>query len=287
MPHLFLNGRIIDEGEARVSTEDRGLLMGDGLFESVRCYGGRPFRLGAHLARMRASAEFLRLRVPAEDGAIAGAIGELAGLNGCPEAYVRITLTRGVAARGARLEAGGEPTLVIHVRALTPYPAEQYRHGAKLIVSRYRQSSSSPLARHKCCNYLLYLLARQEAMDAGANGAALLNELGQVTEEAFSNIFLVREGRVTTPPVHCGLLPGIARAAVIELAGRLGIVCAERPVPAAELFDADEMFLTNSLMEVMPVKSVDKRALRAAAPGVVTQRLAEAYRELVQGETAC
>lgn len=284
MSHLFLNGRIIDEDSARVSTEDRGLLMGDGLFESIRAYGGKPFRMAAHLARMRGSAEFLRLRVPASDEEISSAVAELCRLNACPDAYIRITLTRGISTRGARLDAGGEPTLIIHVRALTPYPAEQYRHGAKLIVSRYRQNSASPLARHKCCNYLLYLLARQEAMDSSANGAVLLNELGQVTEEAFSNIFLVRDGRLTTPPAHCGLLAGIARAVVIERAAALGIPCEERPVPADGLFDADELFLTNSLMEVMPVKSVDKRAPRVPAPGPVTQRMAEAYREQVRAE---
>lgn len=284
MPHLFLNGRMVDEGDARVSTEDRGLLMGDGLFESVRCYGGKPFRMGGHLARLRSSAEFLRLRVPASDDELAGAVDELCRLNACPEAYIRITLTRGVSTRGARLDAGGDPTLIIHARTLTPYPAEQYRHGAKLIVSRYRQNSASPLARHKCCNYLLYLLARQEAMDASANGAVLLNELGQVTEEAFSNLFLVRDGALVTPPVHCGLLPGIARAVVIELCARLGIPCDERPIPASDLFEADELLLTNSLMEVMPVKSVDKRSPRAPAPGPLTQRLAEAYREQVRAE---
>ncbi len=283
MACLYLNGVIAEESAARLSTEDRGLLMGDGLFESIRAYGGRPFRLGAHLARLRASAEVFRLRVPASDEEIASAIGELTRRNECPEAYVRLTLTRGAAARGARLDVPREPTFVIHARPLTPYPEEQYRRGARLIVSRYRQSSASPLARHKTCNYLLYLLARQEALEGGANGAVLLNELGQATEEAFSNLFIVRAGRLATPPPHCGLLPGIARAAVIELAATLDLPCDERPIPAGELFEAEEMFTTNSLMEVMPVKALDKRPF-AVAPGPVTARVMQAYRELVGTE---
>ena len=280
MAYVFLNGEIVAEEAARVASGDRGLLLGDGLFESLRAYRGKVFRLAAHLARLRASADFLRLSVPCADERIAGSISELIRLNACAEAYVRITLTRGASARGLRLDGQGPATLLIHVRPIAPYPAEQYRHGAKLILSTVRQNSANPLARHKTLSYLLYLLARQEATDAGANGALLLNELGQVAEESAANIFLAREGKLITPPAHCGLLPGIARAVVMELARAQGIALEERPAPAAELFDAEELFLTNSLMEVMPVRQVDRRALPHKAPGPVTARLMQAYRGL-------
>jgi len=278
MSHVYLNGKVLEESAAALSPHERGFLYGDGLFETMRAYSGRIFRLGEHLARLRASAEFLRLRVPSTDAEIGDAIAGLIKADACPDAYARLTLTRGAAGRGMRLEPPDAPTLLIVVRPLQPYPADHYRHGLKLIISAYRQSSHNPLARHKTLNYLLYLLARQEATDAGANGALLLNELGQVTEESAANIFLVRDGGLVTPPAHCGLLPGIARGVVMKLAKGEGIAVEERPVAAGELFDAEELFLTNSLMEVMPVRHLDRRPLARKAPGPVTLRMMEAYR---------
>lgn len=280
MPFLFLNGRIVDAAEAALSPEDRGFLLGDGLFETLRAYGGKVFRLGAHLGRLRASAEFFRLSLPYSDEQIEQTIADLLLRNACPEAYVRITLTRGCEVRTLRLDTQSPPTVLIAARALSPYPPEQYRSGAKLIISKYRQNSASPLARHKNLNYLLFLLARQEAADQGANGAILLNEHGQVTEESLSNLFAVRDGTMLTPPVHCGLLPGVTRATVLELAAEMGLECRETPIAAGEIFDCDEVFLTNSLMEIMPVRTVDKRPLRTPAPGALTLRLMDAYQAL-------
>jgi branched-chain amino acid aminotransferase len=285
MASVFLNGAIIEESSARVAAGDRGLLLGDGLFESMRAYRGKVFRLGAHLLRLRASAAFLRLTVPSTEEQIAEGIAELVRLNSCPEAYVRVTLTRGALAQGLRLDGAGPATLLIHARPIHAQPAEQYRNGAKLIISTARQGSGNPLARHKTLSYLLYLIARQEATDVGANGAILLNEHGQVTEESVSNLFLARDGALLTPPTHCGLLPGVTRAAVLELARAEGIPAEERPIAAGELFDAGEIFLTNSLMEVMPVRSVDRRQIGDAAPGPMTRRIQELYRAAVEAES--
>ena len=285
MPCVFLNGEIIAESAARVAAGDRGLLLGDGLFESMRAYRGKVFRLAAHLERLRASAAFLRLAVPCADEEIARRIAELIGLNACPEAYVRVTLTRGAAAKGLRLDGAGPATLLIHARPLQPYPAEHYRNGQRLVISTVRQNSGNPLARHKTLSYLLYLVARQEATDAGANGAILLNEHGQVAEESVSNVFLARGGALLTPPAHCGLLPGITRGAVLELARAEAIPTEERPIPAGELFDAEEIFLTNSLMEIMPVRSVDRRQIGGAAPGPITKRVQALYRAAVDAES--
>lgn len=281
MPHVYLNGKVLEESAAALSPNERGFLYGDGLFETMRAYGGRIFRLEAHLARLRASAEFLRLRVPAADAEIGDAVAQLIKADSCPDAYVRLTLTRGASGRGMRLEQPENPTLLIIARPLQPHPEDHYRHGVKVIISSLRQSSHNPLARHKTLNYMLCLLARQEATDAGANGAILLNELGQVAEESAANVFLARNGMLITPPPHCGLLPGIARAKVMDLAGAQGVPVEERPVSPAELFDADEIFLTNSLMEVMPVRQVDKRALKSKAPGPITAALMQAYRSAV------
>jgi len=285
MAGVFLNGEIVEESDARISAGDRGLLLGDGLFESMRAYRGKVFRLSAHLQRLRASAAFLRLSLPCSDEPIERSISELTRLNSCPEAYVRMTLTRGASVRGLRLDGAGPSTLLIQARPIQAPPAEQYRNGAKLIISSARQNSANPLARHKTLSYLLYLLARQEATDAGANGAILLNEHGQVAEESVSNIFLARGGTLFTPPVYCGLLPGITRGVVLELAQKEGIPVEERPIAAGELFEAEEMLLTNSLMEIMPVRSVDRRSIGSAAPGQITKRIGELYRAAVEAES--
>ena len=163
MAFVFLDGEIADEESARISVSDRGLLHGDGLFETMRAYGGKLFRPAAHLARLRASAEFLRLRFDYRDAEIEEAIAKLIRRNTCPDAYVRLTVTRGTSAKGLRLDSGASPTVLINVRPLMPYPPERYRHGVKLVVSAIRQNSGSPLPRHKTLNYLPYLLARQEA----------------------------------------------------------------------------------------------------------------------------
>ena len=285
MEFVFLNGRIVAADSARVLTTDRGLLLGDGLFETMRVYGGGLFRLRAHLARLRASAAFLRLPFALSDDAVREAIGELVRRNECPDAYVRLTVTRGGQVQGLNLDDTGEPTIILHLRKLAPYPAERYRKGAKLMISTIRQNSADALACHKTLNYLANLLARQEARDADADGAILLNEAGQVTEEAVSNIFFVRGETLYTPPLHCGLLPGITRAVVMEIAAGTGIGVEERPLAAGEVCGFEEGFLTNSLMEIMPVRSVDKRALGQRAPGKLTRRLQKLYGDLVQAET--
>jgi len=251
----------------------------------MRAYGGRVFRLAAHLRRLRASAAFLRLTVPATDEQMESSISELIRLNSCTEAYVRVTLTRGASAQGLRFDGAGPATLLIHARPIQPPPTEQYRNGAKLIIGTARQNSANPLAQHKTLSYLLYLLARQEAADAGANGAILLNEHGQVAEESVSNVFLVRRGTLLTPPVYSGLLPGITRGVVLDLARTEGLPVEERPIAAGELFDAEEMFLTNSLMEIMPVRSVDRRQIGVVAPGAITKRTHALYRAAVEAES--
>jgi len=285
MASVFLNGQIIDEADAHISVNDRGLLLGDGLFETMRAYGGEVFRLSTHLARLRHSAEFLRLRFPHSDDEMQKRIGELIRLNECPNAYVRLTVTRGCEVPGLRMGGDGAPTVMACARPVAEYPKELYKSGMRLVVSAVRQNSASPLPRHKTLNYLPYLLARQDATDVGAQGAILLNEHGQLTEESVSNVFMVCDGHLVTPPVHCGLLPGVTRAVVMELAAEADIRVEERPVAPDEMFACDEMFLTNTLMEIMPVRMIDKRALHGKAPGPVTSRLREMYHALVARET--
>ena len=276
---IWANGRFADDAQPVILARDRGFLYGDGLFETLRVYDGQVFRLRQHWARLCASAAFLRIPAPWPLGQIADVVGELLHRNDHHEAVARIALTRGSSSPGLGLDGPAEPTLTVVTRPFEPYPERIYSRGADIVISRLRQNADSPLPRHKTANYLLYCLARQEARDAGANDALLLNQCGQVCETSVANIFWVREGGLYTPPVHCGLLPGITRADVLSLAQRQAIPAQEKAIQAGEIFEADEVFMTNSLMEVGPVRRIDGCRIGQEAPGPVTSRLMAAYRD--------
>lgn len=288
----FLNGCFLGEDEASVSIFDRGLLYGDGLFETLRTYGpygssvwtrGKAFRLEAHLQRLAQSAAFLQIPLPFKKDEIKEALRELLRRNGLSEAYVRITLTRGRLTGRLDLHAK-EPTLLIVTREFEPYPARLYREGMKAIISRTRRSPSSPVIQHKTLNYLPNILARAEALQSGADEAIFLNTAGFLTEATVSNLFLVKEGEVFTPPVSAGLLPGITRAVVLEICHRNSIPSREKNLRPRELARADEAFLTNSLMEIMPLCFVKGRPIGNGRVGGVTRRLRRLYRGAVKRE---
>lgn len=282
---LYLNGLVLAEEEAVLPVQDRGVLFGDGLFETVRVYSGRPFRLARHLDRLRLGCEILHIALPTEDSEIEMAIIHLYRENvGAGDAYVRVTLTGGAYDGGKRLDRPGPPNLFIIVKPYEGYPEEYYRQGMRLVVANARRNSSSPLTRIKCNNYLDTLMAKQEAWDRGADDAVFLNEQGHITEASTANIFWVRRGSVFTPEVGCGLLPGITREAVQELCEQLGLHGLEGRYLLPELCGADEAFLTVSTGEIVPVASVDGHVLEEPHPGPVTTRLSNAYHELVKRE---
>jgi len=279
----FLNGCFLWEDKASISIFDRGLLYGDGLFETLRTYGGEPFRLEAHLERLAQSAAFLQIPLPFEKDEIKGALRELLRRNGLKDAYVRITLTRGRLT--GRLDLGGkEPTLLIVVREFKPYPKRYYRLGMKAIISRIRREPRSPLLQHKTLNYLPNILARAEARESGADEALFLNTAGFLTEASVSNLFLVREGQVLTPPVSAGLLPGITRAVVLEICRRNSIPAREKNLRAREAARGDEAFLTNSLMEVMPLSFLEGKPIGGGGVGDLSRNLRRLYKEAVRRE---
>jgi len=282
MPALvYVDGGLYPPELARVSVLDRGFLYGDGLFETMRAYGGHIFHLRQHLARLAASAEVLRIPLPHSPEELAGIVNQVLARSTLSEACVRLALTRGT----DRTHGGsGSPALIIWVRAFTPGATELYERGVRVLFARYRVDSTSFLARHKTTNYLLHLMAREDAREAGAFEAILLNERGEITEGAASNLFIVRDGRVLTPLVACGLLPGITRAAVMEICAAIPVPCCERILRPGDLLAADEVFLTNSLVEVMPVTDLAGRTIGTGQPGPVTQLLAQRYRELVDKE---
>ena len=271
MTKIHLNGRLIDAGEARIDPADRGLLLADGLFETLRAYGGRPFCMDLHLARLSAGATLLGLPVPAVPE-IAAAVRDTAAANGLADASIRITLTRGVAPRGLLPPTEVAPTLMV---AAYPLPASLPTAMSACLAS-IRRNEHSPLSRIKSLAYLENILALGEAAAAGYDEAILLNTAGRIAAGSRSNLFLVLDGVVTTPPPSEGLLPGIARHTVLALAAKRGIPVQEMPVAPAEMARASEAFLTNSLLEVVPLTRLQDRLL---PEGPVTARIRQLYRD--------
>jgi branched-chain amino acid aminotransferase len=240
--------------------------------------------MAQHLDRLAASADFLGFGSSVRAERLREALDEALAQAQMAEAYVRLTVSRGVG-RGLTAPPTGQPTVMIEVRELSPYPARLYERGAELILSRYRRDETSPLSRHKTTNCLTAILAKREAAEAGRDDALLLNNRGHVAEATVSNVFIARDGRIVTPPLTAGILPGITRAAVLEICRAAGISCAEEVVTLGEVIAADEVFLTNTLMEIMPARGVAGRRVGDGAPGAITRDLARRYKRLVVTET--
>ena len=282
---VYVAGDLVPAAEARISALDAGVLLGAGLFETLRTYAGKPFRLGAHLARLRASGEFFRIFVRETDAEITATVARLLEANGVPDARVRLTATRGPLASAVDDDEAPPATLIITAGPMTPYPAELYEKGATVVVSDIRISPDDPTVYHKTTGYLRNLLALHDAHRARATEALIFNTKGRLAEGSLSNVFIVSEGRLLTPSVEEGLLAGITRAAVLELAAEVGVPAEQRPLAVREVLDADEMLLTNSIMELLPVGRVERKEIGDGLPGPVTKQLAEAYRALVIRET--
>jgi len=276
---VYLNGDLVAAEQAALPALDRGLLYGYGLFETMRSYGGRVFRLAEHYRRLEAGAEMLAIPVPLTLAALGEAVETTLARNGLADAYVRLTLTAGEA-------EGGGPSVVLFAREVTEYAPELRERGMAAVISGVRRNETSPLARVKSLNYLDNLLAREEARRSGAGEALLLNTRGFITEGAASNVFLACDGTLFTPGVEAGALPGITRQVVMELAREEGLAVEEANVALPDLFGAGEAFLTNSVMEVMPLVSVGGRPVGLGRPGPLTGRLARRYRDLVARETS-
>ena len=273
MSRIYLNGRLMDPSEARIDPADRGLLLADGLFETLRAYGGKAFCLEAHLARLAAGCGLLGLPGPSSPEIAAAVSAVLAG-NDLAEASIRITLTRGAGARGLLPPAETKPTLMI---VAFPLPPSLPKAMSACIVG-IRRNEHSPLSQLKSLAYLDNILALREADAAGCDEAILLNTAGRITGGSRSNLFLVLDGIVTTPPPSEGLLPGIARQTVLTLATKHGIPAREAALAPADLAKASEAFLTNSLLEVLPVTRLQDRVL---PEGAITANFARLYRESI------
>jgi len=285
MEKIFLNGSFVNLTRAKISVFDRGFLYGDGLFETMRAYSGEVFRLEDHLDRLFHSAKGIELSLPYTRRELRTIIKRILKINGLSKAYIRLTLSRGVSEPGLISKPQSSVTLAIVAREFKPLSPSEYRKGWRATVVETRQNQASPLSRLKSLNFLNNILARKEAQSKRVDEGILLNTLGEVAEASTSNIFLVKRGIIITPPEESGLLPGITRGVVLELAPNLGLKAYNRRVSLDDLMGAEEAFLTNSLIEIMPVVEIDGRPLGNGKPGKVTQRIHKAYQELVNRET--
>jgi branched-chain amino acid aminotransferase len=282
---VYLNGRIVDESEALIPASDRGVLFGDGIFETVRAYEGKPFRLERHLERLRAGCRELRISGIPTGKDIENIFSELYRLNVVSgDAYLRITLIGGPFDGTRTLERSGPPGVFVIVKPFEGYPSHFYERGMRVVVSSIRANEGSPLTHIKSNNYLDNLIAKQEAKDRGADDAVMLNGGGHLTEGTSSNLFLVRRGRVATPGVGCGLLPGVTRGAVLEICEEHGVPCETAFLALDDLLGADEAFFTVSTGEIVPIAEVEGSSIGFRCPGPITERIAAAYRALVSKE---
>jgi branched-chain amino acid aminotransferase len=277
---IYLNTRFVKEEEAVVSVFDHGFLYGDGVYETIRSYGSRIFMRDQHLARLRRSAEAIGLKVPDRDwpallheSMTRNEVGDDRA-----DAYLRITITRGTGDIGLDPALCPSPTVVIMTKPLTPPSPESYREGISLAVAKTRRNLPSALnPQIKATNFLNNILAKREALAAGAFDSVLLNWESHLTECTVSNLFFVTAGRLCTPSLACGILDGITREIILALAKEEHIPVEEGRYGPDALRRADECFLSNTTMEIMPVTTIDDRAVGDGKPGPITQRLRQVF----------
>ena len=265
----FLNGKFLPEAEAVVPVSDRGFLLGDGLFETIRVAGGRPFRFAQHMDRLAQGADFLKIKLPFPPAELQKFAAQLIGKNQLPESLLRLTLTRGSGARSYSIQGADRPTLAMALHPLPPAPA-----GWKLLTASFRIPAGDKLAAFKTTSKLANVLARAEAEAQGADEALLLNTNGEVAEAASGNLFWIEQGKICTVPADGGLLPGIARTVVLEICRELGLPTGQSVIKPEPLRRVEGMFVTQSALGIIPVTALDGVPV-AASP--LIGRIAAAY----------
>jgi branched-chain amino acid aminotransferase len=280
---VYLNGVFLPANKAAISISDYGFLYGCGIFETMRAYNGKVFRLDAHLERLKKSAD--RLEIPVQPDRLKEQVDDTLRINRLAEARVRVHLTSGEGTAAPDFRSCRNPTLLIRTVPYTPFSAGVYDMGFRVMISTFHRCSRSVLPYLKTSNYLENLLVRKEAADSGYDDAVLLNEKGNIAEASTSNLFIVRGDVLKTPELQSGILPGITRTVVLELAAGSGLKALETDIAPVELLSAEEVFLTNSVMELMPVTKVGDKTIGSGCLGAVTRKLIAAYRSQVILET--
>ena len=284
MPRIiFMNDRLVPEEEARVSVFDHGLLYGDGVFEGLRSYSGRVFRLDAHLDRLWASARAIALEIPLAKDVVAKAVNDTLAANKLVDGYVRLVITRGAGSLGLDPNRTKNPQVIVIADTISLYPREFYEKGLRIVTAATQRVHSAALSpRIKSLNYLNNIMAKLEGLQAGCVEALMLNHKGEVAECTGDNVFVVRSGSLLTPPPDAGILEGITRGAVMDLARAAGIACHEATLTRYDLYTADECFLTGTAAEVIPVVEIDGRKVGSGTPGPITARLTADFHTLVR-----
>ncbi len=280
-PLVYVDGEFYPKDEAKVSVFDHGFLYGDGVFEGIRAYSGRVFRLDEHLRRLYDSARAIMLEIPMTRSEMRELVLECCRRNGLQDAYIRLVVSRGKGDLGLDPRKCARATVVCIADAIALYPEHLYTEGMRLMTVATRRSGVENLnPRIKSLNYLNNILAKIEANNAGYAEVLMLNAEGLVVECTGDNIFVLQDGRLRTPPAWVGILEGITRAAVMQVAREAGLEVAEDVLTRLDVWNADECFLTGTAAEVVPVVECDGRRIGTGAPGPVTADLVARFRRL-------
>lgn len=283
---IYLDGNLVDSAEAKISVFDHGLLYGDGIFEGIRLYGGNVFRLDEHLERLEYSAKAILLKLPWSRKEISDAICATCRANGLTDGYIRLVVTRGVGDLGLSPWLCPKPSIFIIADKIALYPKEHYEKGLEIVTVATRRMNPGALSPAiKSLNYLNNIMAKIEARQAGALEAIMLNDQGLVAECTGDNIFIVHKGRILTPSAQQGALQGITRDTIFAIAKEIGVAIEEHDMTRYDVWNADEVFLTGTGAEVIPVVKLDGREIGDAKPGPVFAKVLAAFRRrvLVEG----
>ena len=280
---IYISGKFVAQEDAKISVFDHGLLYGDGVFEGLRAYNGKVFRLDEHITRLYESAKAIWLTIPMSQDEMREAVNESVRINAIKDGYIRLVITRGAGTLGLDPNRCSNPQVIIIADAISLYPAELYQNGLEIVtvsVQRMHPAALSP--RIKSLNYLNNVLAKIEGLQAGCIEALMLNHKGEVAECTGDNIFIVRHGELWTPPLDAGILEGVTRDAVIEIAHEAGITVHESPLTKHDVSIAEECFLTGTAAEIISVVKVDNRTIGTGKPGSMTRDLEKRFKKLTQ-----
>jgi branched-chain amino acid aminotransferase len=280
---VWINGKLYDKADAKISVYDHGLLYGDGVFEGIRAYHGKVFRLKEHVDRLYDSAKSIALEIPMAPAELAKVVEDTVRVNEKPNGYIRLIVTRGTGTLGLDPRKCDTQIICI-VDDISLYPVELYEQGLEIITAATIRSHPAALSpRVKSLNYLNNILAKIEAIRGGCLEALMLNHKGEVAECTGDNVFVLKRGELRTPPPDAGILEGVTRGAVMELAAKAGIPLKEMTLTRHDVFTADELFLTGTAAEIIPVVKCDGRLIGNGKPGPVTKKMRELFKELVKG----
>ncbi len=282
-PKVYINGKLFDKADAKISVYDHGLLYGDGVFEGIRVYSGKVFRLRQHIERLYDSARAIHLEIPIGREQMTEAVLDTVKANNKRDGYIRLVITRGAGSLGLDPRKVTDPQVIIIVDDITMYPPELYENGMEIVTAATIRNHPNALnPRIKSLNYLNNILAKIEGIRAGCLEALMLNHKGEVAECTGDNVFIVKHGILKTPPADAGILEGVTRNAVLDLARAANIPVQETTLTRHDIYTADELFLSGTAAEVIAVTKCDGRPIGSGKPGPITKQLRERFHQLVR-----